>query len=363
MPIEIIKKKLDALKFLPEADKEIIRSGLRVNYETAQDFLKSLSIFCQDFTRHEYGQYKFLSYGLGAYYYSNSFNKAGIFFNKEKKLLYGCRNDLSHLNSFVEYIDHYLIVVSNTSFENVKNIGNDFVGMERWSHTYGHYHDELFTLAYISKIFPDFYKSRFLLDYPDDDLLNTDNFTYNKNYFSLDQMAFNGNSLNLYRYKEKILELNNVTFIENKFNSPTFHKFPLTISDYIASQCDKSSLDHHEKVFLTRGDSYRDVGNKDQVENFFAGCGYKIFNPEQLTIVELIALLARCSSIGLYWGSGMTNLAYAKSGSKVTVVKSNSYASESIDLWKNLMGEHKLKLSVVSPFSGNEISLADLVEC
>jgi len=362
MSLEDIKKKLELLKLLPERDKAIIREGLEKSYETAQDLLPTLSIFCHKYERFSDGDYSFLKYDSGTYYYLNFFNKAGIFFNQDKKFMYGSRFFLSHLNSFVDYIDYYLLLLKNTSIEDPKYIGSNFLGAETWFYSYGHFHDELSTLAFIAKNYSNFNNKRIVLDYPDDEFLNGKNFTFNKNYFELEKMAFNGNSLNLYRFKNVVLKLQNITFFENRFNSSTFHRFPLSTAEYITSQCDISAVKLLDKIFLTRGTSYRDVENKMEVEAYFKGIGYEILNPELLSIQDLIGVLARCSSVGLYWGSGMTNLAYAKSSTKVTIVKSNSYANENIYLWRNLIDERGLKLKVVTASTGNKISLADLDE-
>jgi len=55
----------------------------------------------------------------------------------------------------------------------------------------------------------------------------------------------------------------------------------------------------------------------------------------------------------------MTNMTYLKEGAEVFVLKSASYQSEKLDLWKNLINSYKLKVSEINVNLNGEIEIAE----
>ena len=242
-------------------------------------------------------------------------------------------------------------LIDSMDISDSKYIGSKFIAIEKWFYSYGHFHDELFSLSHISNHMPFSDKRRVLLDYPDDNLLDDNNFKFNENYSELESLCFSGGSINQYFYKDKVIRLEDILLFANGYNSNNFHKFPISVTEKMAVQCNGFE-DLYKKIFLTRGPSYRDFENKKNIENYFYERGYVIINPEVISIRKLIYLLSKCDSIALYWGSGMTNLAYITNATNVTVLKSISYKNEDLYLWRNFMSNRDLKVNVISELEG-----------
>jgi hypothetical protein len=52
-------------------------------------------------------------------------------------------------------------------------------------------------------------------------------------------------------------------------------------------------------------------------------------------------------------------MTYLKEGAEVFVLKSASYQSEKLDLWKNLINSYKLKVSEINVNLNGEIEIAE----
>ncbi|MFZ2870728.1 glycosyltransferase 61 family protein [Zavarzinia sp.] len=346
-------ERVKQMKFLPEGDKSLLLDFLPKGYGHAQAVLSKLSIFREfDSIEHfdGYGYHDFS--GVSLYYAGNNFRtNAALFFDEDRKIVFNSRHYTSHLNGFVQSIDAALGFIAELSINNASEIGENYLSIEKWFTSYGHFQDEAYSLGDFIERFPFDVPHTVLLDYP---YLEGEGSRIADNYRSIDWLIFNGKSINAYVYGQRVLKLRNLKLIVNGFDSTPFHSFPPAVRERIMSQVARN------KILITRSNSLlRDIANKIEVEAAFAAAGYVIVNPEILTFREFLMTIKDADQVVMYFGSAMTNMVYFKPGAKVYILKADSYLEENIRLWRKVIENYNLDIKEIEAVY-NKIPLEDL---
>jgi len=354
-----------ALKCLSDGEKEKLSAAWAESHDRAEACLPSLSLFSQKTTRGAFGKFSFERV-LGEVYYLGKYSgDLGIFVDSEKRLIFSSKYYFSHLESFFQNIDAIQDQINNIDFSKTIDIGNNYVSIEKWFITYGHFKDEAYSLGHFLRSYPDVENFSAIVDYPIDERLDTPSFQHNLNYMKIDRFIFGEQSLNAYCFKGRPLKLRNLYLVNNHIKSETFHSFPPAISERIKGQVSSrglvvpSNIAASGKVFLTRSQSYRDIANKVEIELAARSKGFTIVNPEDITYEEMVNILASAKTVIMYYGSAMTNLVYMPPSTKVFILKSASYLHESLDLWAKIISAYALNIKEV-PAIENVIPLSEL---
>jgi hypothetical protein len=335
------------LRYLPETDKDLLMKCAAVSYGQAQACLPTLSIFKQDIKRFAFDHYDMTAADDQPIYYVGHHHKLhlAVFFDQNKKLLFNSRYYLTHLRSFLQFIDSCLCHLQNIDLASATDIGQNLLAIERWFITYGHYKDEAYTLGDVLSRLPGAFRCRALLDYPTDDRLNTTGFAFNINYQKIDQLVFGDRSLNAYKYGSVPLKMSGIQLISNGFDSKGFHAFPPAVARRIKAQVKNPDLPPGPvRMFLTRSSSYRDITNKAEVESYFVQRGFTLVNPEQIAYEELVRQASDTESVAIYYGSALTNMVYFKPGTRIYILKSASYMQENLSLWRKVIDGYQLEV-------------------
>jgi hypothetical protein len=350
MTTEVYMQRLQQLRHLPDQDKSLLASRLSVSYGQAEAVLPELSIFRSKFPSTSIGEIEITETGKEQLFYIGHHFRSNlsVFCDNEKKLIFNSRFYFASLNSFLLNIDPCLYHLSNIDLDDALNIGTDFLSIQRWFITYGHFKDEAYTLGDVLSRLPNSSETRALLDYPTDNRLDTSKFLANKNYQKIDRLIFSQSSLNAYRLGSIPLALTGLKLVTNKYSSPTFHSFPPSVTARIRSQVEQLHLQRGPKrIFLTRSNSYRDPLNKSEIEAYCAARGYTIINPELISYEELVQLSGDAERVICYWGSACTNWIYFRPGTRICALKAQSYSSEPLTFWSKVIKAYDLLISEV----------------
>jgi len=355
-------EKIRSLRYLPDEDKETLCHYVAISYGHGQHHLPELSIFSKDFIAKSFQNYQYDEIVGRDIFYAGLYPRSNlsIFVDQFKKIFFHSRFYFTHLNAFVENIDACLFHIQKLDMDNCVDIGSDILSIEKWFKSYGHFKDEAYTLGDFLYHHPETSQHRVLLDYPNDGATDTASFKFNPNYINIDRLIFGDRSINAYNYQNKILKLRNLKLIANGFNSQTFHSFPPSVCERIRRQVVNSDTPPGPaRIFLTRSNSYRDIGNKAEVEEYFVRAGFTLINPEDITYEELVRHARNTDVVAMYFGSAMTNMCYFKSNTKVFILKSQSYLDEKLSLWSKVIANYHLDIKEV-PAVDNVIRPDDL---
>ena len=348
---------IDDSLLLSDDDKQIFKYALKTNNI---DHLQNMSIFSKKGIYEKHGDYYvFKTFSnTNIYYLSSNTFIYNVFIDENKKILFYSRIMLDLFHWFVTHIDALLNIINQTNiYENIINIGNNIVSIEKWFVTYGHFKDEIFVLSdYIDNININ-YKP--LLDYHTTDLYN---YKSNINYNRIDNLLFVNNSINAFNYKNKILKLNNLILIRHRITDTTFHSFPINVRDKILSSIKIDNVLNNNKVFITRGSAIhmsRNISNQIEIETYLSENKFTCINPELLDYDEFINSIKNADKIVITWGGALVNLIYLKPYTQVYILKSQSYENESLKLFDKIIKTYKLHVEVIN-HKDNIISLDQL---
>lgn len=355
--------RIAAFKSLPEADRDLLCSRLKISYGHAQAALPELSIFAKRPDPQ-------ILDGVKSYFYPGRIfyiplvgkSNAGFFVDDKGKLLYNSRFYFTHLNGLIDNIEHALRFMSRIDFSKFVDIGSNIYAVEKWYITYGHYKDEAFNLGHYldEPRLPKNGEERALLDYPTDDGLDSNAFHYNLNYQLIDRLIFESRSINAYSIDTRLIGLRRLRLFENGFDSAGFHRFPEPVTRKIRAKVTGTWKGGRiAKLFLSRGASYRDIANKEETEQHFRDRGYTVLNPEDFSYAELVDLAQHVEKVAMYYGSALTNMVYFPRGASVFILKAESYMEEKLDLWSKVIGQYELKVSVINAVE-NRIPLGEV---
>jgi hypothetical protein len=338
--------KINNLKLISENDKNILRTV----YNTKDcSILKNMSIFSNDGVYKKLDNYNYFETNKDTdiYYINMWFGYMSIFIDSNKKILYDSRFCFLHIEYFINHIDSIINIINNIDLNDNIDIGSDIISIQKWFITYGHFKDEMWSLC-------DFYNklnninNRVLLEYHTDN--QVEQYPYNINYKIIENYLFN-NSINAYTYKKKLIKIKHLYLIENKFDSKTFHHFPINITKQILSYIDNDI--YHERVFITRNKAIhmqRMLDNFNEIEAHLNNQQFVSINPEILSYNEFIRNIRNVDNIVITWGGALTNLIYLKPNTQVTILKSKSYEDdgEKITLFQKIIDTYKLQVKVIN---------------
>jgi len=349
-----MSKTIDDILLLSDEDKNIFKHARSTSNI---EYLQNMSIFSQEgnYKKHcDY--YVFKSKPSINIYYLGSHK---IFIDANKKIFFYSRCFLGIFRHFIHFIDQILNLLSNIDInENILDIGSNFVSIEKWFITYGHFKDEIFLLTdYIDKINKNY---TVLLDYHTIDLPN---YKANINYNVIDNLLLGNNSINLFENRNKIIKLQNLILIRNRSTDVTFHSFPINVRNKIFNAIDGNQKKYN-KVFITRGVAThlnRNLSNQLEIENYLSNNNFLVINPELLTCIDFISSIKNADKIVITWGSALVNLIYLKPYAKVYILKSQSYQHENLMLFNKIIKTYNLHVEVIT-HENNIVNLNKLNE-
>ena len=245
--------------------------------------------------------------------------------------------------------------------DNCLDIGSNFISIQTWFTTYGHFLDESFNLY-------DFYSKiknnkdinfKILQEYPNDK-------EYYKNYSTISKILFNNNHINAYNFKNnKIIKLKNLYLIKHSYDMPTFHRFPINVRNHILDNILISDIfstndSCNNCCFITRGIAThlpRNLDNQNEIESYFKNNSFSIINPEELSFCDFINNIRNKKLIIVTWGSALTNLIFSKPGTNIIILKSKSYEDENLDLFRYIIANLNV---VVITHVDNKIDIKEI---
>lgn len=361
------------IQLLSESDKSILHQAME-EFWARRDFshVRKMSIFSDKYESREHGEYTTEHYTGDVDYYGRTlFTLAPLFLDSDYKIAPSSNGSLSMPHSFIECIDYYL--------ENIDRIRRDptvpslwlssLVAAQTWFPSYGHLHDELYILEdFTSKHLP---KAPCLLDYH----VNNDfikNIPTSQNYIEMDRMILSAPSVNMHMRPRRVARISELTSIRNTIADPCFHSFPLPLSNQLIREsvnAIKSHYRHHpetgETIFISRrggARSHRLFANIGEVESRLCEMGATIVYPEDLSFKEMIFVVSGAARIVLTWGSAITNLAYARFGASVVILRSNSYKGEQLSMFEKILKARSLSVTVVNSDSSDLVNLSSLLD-
>jgi len=363
-------QEIDNITLLSETDKKILHEALE-QFMRTQDFshAKLMSIFSKEGETIKFGAYTAERYSAPVNYFSRTiFNPAPMFLDQDFKILPHSNGSFSLPYSFIERIDYYLDHIIKLKQNALKSSLwlTSIVATQTWFSSYGHLHDELYILEDFSKTHCR--HSRCLLDYH----LNNDfvkGIPYSMNYIEMDRMILSAPSVNMHLRPSIVAKISDLTLIRNTINDNCFHSFPLETSQRLIKNTNSTINQFYferpetgRHTFISRKGgvrSHRLFANIVELENSLKSIGVSVVYPESLSFTEMIYLVSNASSLVLTWGSAITNLAYARPGSSVTILRSNSYKDEQISLFEKIIKSRNLDINIID---ANNDDLIDLEE-
>lgn len=351
-------EQIQKLTSISENDRDILKDAL---IKGDINLCREMSIFSKKGKFYKSDTYSFYEtddneqiYYIGIYFGTD----LGIFVDSDKKIIFNSRYYITcSFHHLLINIDKMVNLINKTDITEAIDIGESFVAIQKWFITYGHFKDELFCLAdFINK---SEYKP--IVDFQtDNDVFK--HILFNENYKRLAALVFPDGYINSYEYKTKILKFKKLKLIEHNILSPLFHSFPKSVTNSILDSLEVSE-NNMKKIFVTRGKAMhinRNINNQSDIENFLSEKGIYCLNPENITINKLVQNLRHCDLIFITWGSSLVNIIYAKPDTNIVILKSKSYAHESIDLFNKMIATYKLNISIIETDDDDNINLESL---
>lgn len=357
-------------KILNENDFNIYLQCKKINNT---DGMREMSIFSKRGSYHIINGYKYFKTDetTKIYYinldYAAIYNKPAmyckLFFDCDKKIFFDSFLFTIHFPTFEGQIKNILLNLTNIDINTcnmtheLKNISN----IQSWFTTYGHFLDEVTNLYSFSKLIASQEETNItpIIDYSDNRIRNphiTDNYDIICNALFDDEFEY----INPSSPTNGILCFNSGYLVEHKIISPNFHIFPIDSTNKIKNKLTNEDINEgiNNKIFITRSDNirnYRNLKDKNIIENILHEKGYEIVNPENITLSQFISILKNKNEIILTWGSAITNLIFCNSKSNITILKSESYDHESIELFRKMINLYQLNYTIISEKQDNLI--------
>lgn len=358
--------KIYSLKNLSIPDKEILYNAIVTNNP---DICKNMSIFSKEGVYLTHNQYKYFktTNSLDIYYLGMTTKfDCCIFIDSNKKLIYNSRFWSHLLSHFIDYIDNVLEYINNIDlniYDSIIDIGSNYISNEKWFITYGHYLDEACNMYDFSINLKeiDTTEYKFLLDYTTDNNI-IKHYTCSPNYIQIEKYLFGENSINAYKFNNKIIKLQNLCIIEHRIQYPTFHAFYPSARNKILENIEDTHI-YNKNVFITRSIAThlpRNLENQKDIESFFINNGYACINPEIITYDYFINNIRHADRVVLTWGGALTNMIYLKENAEVIILKSLSYAHETIELFRKIINTYKLNIKIIEQDGRNYIDINSL---
>lgn len=330
----------------------------KINFET----YKNYNIFCNNYISNKLDNYKYIKVNDDEeiYYLNLHFLNSPIFINKKKKIFsfsFQLFNNISHIVDKLENILNIIksINLDDISETNILSIDENIQMVQKFNTLYGHYKDEIFCLHEFTNKYNKLYPLENYIP-----LIEYNNLKENKNYDLLRNMLFDDKCINPYIYGKKILKFKKLIIVEHHYALDTFHSFPLYTKNYILSKL--SNFKNNKNVFIVRTQSIhtnRLINNFNETIEIFKNNNFSIINPENMSLCDLIKEISRSEKIIITWGSALVNLIYTTNKNKIYILKSNSYKNEGLDIFRNLIKNHNLNISILECDEHNNFSNID----
>jgi hypothetical protein len=358
--------KVYSLKNLNIYDKDILYSAIINNNP---DICKNMSIFSKEGLYLSCNQYKYFKTtpGTDIYYIGMThIVDCCVFIDYNKKIIYNSRFWSHLLSHFIDYIDKVLEYINSINlniYDNIIDIGINYISNEKWFITYGHYLDEACNIYDFSINLKgiDDVEYKFLLDYTTDNNI-IKHYSCSTNYIQIEKYLFGENSINAYIYNNKIIKLQNLCIVEHRITYPSFHAFYPSARNKILKNIDDAYI-YNKNVFITRGIAThlpRNLANQEEIESFFISNNYIIINPETVSYEFFINNIRHANRVVLTWGGALTNMIYLKENADVIILKSLSYAHENIELFRKIIDTYKLNIKIIEQDGNNYININSL---
>jgi hypothetical protein len=317
------------------------------------DYLYKTSIFCNNYNRNQLEKYNYQEFCTDEnIYYLNIIN-IPIFINYNKQIIsssFQCFYNINHAIIPLIHILKYLKNIDLNNIEKIEVINKNIITIQKFNNLYGHFKDELFCLY-------DFYE----LFSNKNDYIPLINYNYDfNNYNELTTFLFENNYFNPF-LNEKILKINKLIIIEHHYSLDTFHLFPINSKNKILSNIKVNSyIENKYSLFLTRSESThrkRLFNNIIKFTTFLEQKNFVIINPENITLEETIKIIRNSNLIIITWGSALVNLIYAEPKTKIFILKSINYNNENISIFRNLIKNYNLNISIINCDNDDNIDL------
>jgi hypothetical protein len=364
---------IDRIMLLSASDRKILHEALD-SHLGGKGFrhAASMSIFSESYTLFTEKECSLERYpGPVTYLNRSIMGMSPIFVDSEWKIVFSSNSALTRPENFMPTIDHFLSRVAALRHSKAPQSDSlaNVLSIQSWYPSYGHIHDEFSTLSH----FVDTQKDRptILIDYhiASDFHGRLDPVA---NAIEMHYMMLGESAKNAYIRSQAPIAIDSILIIRNAAQDKVFHSFPVPVAERLIFHANQSVTASYSQfqgadlpLYLGRrggARSHRLISNSDEIENLLSKSGYHIAYPEDYGFKEIVYLISKAPEIILTWGSALTNLAYAKRGARVIVLKSVSYSSESLRLFEKIIISRSLDLSVLETANDNTVELGLLEE-
>ena len=371
---------------LSSADREILESSIKEWIDTGvASGIYRMSLFTSNFTEHIQNGYEYIcSTDEPLYYIGRSTLRKSpdnrsmgslvpCFIDSNKKILPFSNSYFDNLSEFVRNLSHFEYIRNLEVAENYIDLSLiPALAIQTWHMTYGHFHDEVFSLAHMANALHE--EVHVLLDYATDNRIFK-RFITSDSYKQLDRLLFGPISVNSYSHNFLPLKLGKLYLVKNGYNTKAFHAFPVQISDKVHCSAEESSCHDaciesllegtkQRSLFLTRSADIvrmRSIANLNELEQRMRQAGVPSLNPELISIKQLAHSIHVSSILIMFWGSGLTNLAYASHGTKVIAIRSHSYRDEREDIFIKIIRSRGLEFHIVDTGQTNLVDIEAVI--
>jgi len=349
MTIDLAKIELvNNYQHFPKSDKEYLIKALQSTIIDPLEIYKNLSIFSKKITFETLNEYTYVKTRENCnVFYVPCIN---TFIDEDKKIICFSTINVDLDVWFYSGIDHILKTIEKIDIENNVDVGENFIGCQKWFISYGHFIDELFTLFDFTEQLKEANDKKVcfkhIQDYPVDQTLvnnylvpnNGENYNKIVNYLFGDTLK-NLNNGNCYK-------LRNLLLIKHNFSDSTFHKFPKSAKKQILNKIEPIDKETNRNFFITRTEGLhmkRNIDNLKEINVFFENNNYDVINPENMNYDLFVHYLKNAENVFLTWGGIMVAMIYINPKANIYILKGRQYEGEDLDVIKNLIIHYSLE--------------------
>jgi hypothetical protein len=250
----------------------------------------------------------------------------------------------------------FLMLKLEINVNNIKNYIN-IISIKKFNTLYGHIKDEMFIL---SDFYEKYNNSSFL------PLINYPNDAYYNNMNEIQKIILH-TCVNPEYENVKLIKMKKLIIVDHHYNLETFHLFPKNITNKIFSYFNNNNIINNinnnnniNKIFLIRDKTTwqnNNINNNLDLINISKQKGFIITNPEIIKLDELVNKLKNTDILIITFGSALVNLIYTKVGCQVIILKSTSYKSHDIKIFRNLMKNYNINYKIIECNDDNNIDI------
>lgn len=354
-----------AISWLGAADHKILLEAIE-DFRSGKGFrhVYGMSMFTQEGDFKEKGRYFVYELRDAPVTYLNRVitRKGPLLLDHKCRILPFSNHHFGTPGLFLQVVEHYLRV--STSLKGVPRVKPSLpwtpLAIQQWFITFGHFHDEVFSLADYATL--NGLKFSPILDYPPtDDVLMRYRTTFN--YERLQELALGSSAWNFYEAGRRSVVLNGCITIEHLGGCSTFHSFAPEVSRSIISKIGTSPFVAPSVYFVSREIAThlpRNIQNQVEIEDLCEVNRIKVLRPERIYFDRLVIRLNSAKAVIITWGGALTNLAYVREGAKVLILKSMSYQKEGLSLFDKIIQGRRLSVKVLAANPANLIDVKRL---